>query len=347
MSILIWGSRPKTLVLGAAGDRFCDRCGAARKHTFVVDYTVNHLYYLFGFVSGRRVACRCTICGQEKTEALDPALDLRSRTEIPWLERFGCLGLAAALAALVLLGIAWSQFGPQPRNIPDLLARVQRRDASALTRLEKEAGEGDLPSQLALAQILRDGLGVPADPAQALAWALKAAEQGSAPAQFAVGSMVEWGNGTGADPAAAAVWYRKAAEQGVAGAANSLGALHLQGKGLPADPAAAVEWFRKAAEGGDVAGQFNLAMRYFNGQGVAVDPVEARRWLERAVTATGTDDTTLAVVASSNQELGVIYEDGLGVERDLVKALQYYDRGRALNEDARLNFERLKARLDG
>lgn len=347
MSILIWGSRPKAVALAAAGDRRCERCGLMRPHTFVVDYTFNHLYYIFGFVSGRRIACRCTVCGQPSTEALDPALELRGRAAIPVLERFGCLGLGGGLVALVLLAVAWSHFGPQPRNVPDLLARVQRGEAAAMARLEAEAQRGDLPSQLALAQILRDGLGVAPDPARAFLWARKAAEQGSDAAQLAVGVMYEFGQGTPADAAAAAGWYRKAADQGNAGAANSLGAAYLRGVGVPADAAQAVSWFQRAAEGGDAPGQFNLAMRYFNGEGVAADPAAARRWLEKSAAAVGEDATTRSVVASSKQELGVLYEEGLGVEKDLVKALRYYDEARALNEDARLNFERLKARLNG
>ena len=159
--------------------------------------------------------------------------------------------------------------------------------------------------------------------------------------------MYEWGKGTAVDPGLAVEWYRKAASQGNAGAANSLGAAYLRGVGVPADVAQAVAWFEKAAKGGDVPGQFNLAMRYFNGDGVAADPAEARRWLERAAGAVGEDATTRSVVASSKQELGVLYEEGLGVEKDLVKALRYYDEARELNEDARLNFERLKARLNG
>ncbi len=347
MSILIWGSRAKTVALAAAGERRCERCGLARAHTFVVDYTLNHLYYIFGFVSDRRVACRCTVCGQATAEAIDPALELRGRTAIPGLERFGCLGLGAGLAALVLLAVLWSYFGPQPRNIPDLMARVQRGEAAALARLEAEAETGDLPSQLALAQILRDGLGVPANPQRAFHWAKKAAEQGDAPAQLAVGVMYELGQGTAADAAAAVGWYRKAAEQGSAGAANSLGAAYLRGVGMAADAAQAVAWFERAAEAGDAPGQFNLAMRYFNGEGVAADPVAARRWLEKAAAAKGEDATTRSVVASSKQELGVIHEEGLGVDKDLVKALRYYDEAKELNEDARLNFERLKAKLNG
>lgn len=347
MAVLIWGQRPHSLSLSAAGPRPCERCGLEREHLFVVDYTVNHLYYVFGFVSGRRVACRCTICGQARAEALDPALEIRAQAAIPLNERFGCLGLAGALAGIVLIAVAWSLWGPQPRNIPDLMARVQRGESAALTRLEAEAKAGDLPSQVALAQIYRDGLGVPADAPRAFEWALTAAEAGSAGAQFGLGAMYEWGKGTESDPAEAAIWYRKAEAQGVAGAANSLGALYLQGKGVAADPAAALAWFRKAAEAGDAAGQFNLAMRYFNGEGTAIDPIEARRWLERSAAAPGSDAMTRSLVASSKQELGVIYEEGLGVERDLIRALRFYEEASPLNVDARSNYERLKARLEG
>jgi len=347
MSIVIWGQRPRSLALAAAGVRDCARCGLAREHHQVVEYTVNHLYYIFGFVSGSQIVCRCSICGQAAATGVDPLLEARAKAAIPLTERFGCLSLAVPIAGLVLLAIAWNAWGPQPRNIPDLLSRARGGDSAAIVRLEAEAQAGDLPSQVALAQVYRDGIGVAADPERAFAWARRAAEAGSAGAQFGLGAMYEWGKGTAADPAQAAAWYRKAAAQGVAGAANSLGALYLQGSGVERDPSMAVAWFRKAAEGGDVPGQFNLAMRYFNGEGIAADPVAARRWLELAAAAPGNDALTSSIAASSKQELGVIYEEGLGVERDLLKALRFYEEASPLNEDARINFERLKARLDG
>ncbi|MEO8277293.1 MAG: tetratricopeptide repeat protein [Thermoanaerobaculia bacterium] len=347
MSVLIWGRRQKSIVLGAAGTTHCERCGAAREYVEVVDYTLNHVYYIFGFVSGRRILRRCTICGSSVPIAADAALEARARAAIPVSERLGCVGLLAGLAALVLVAVVWSMFGATPRNIPDLLAGVQRGDMKSLARLESEAEADDVPSQEALAQIYRDGQGVTPDPALAFHWAHRAAELGSAPAQFGLGAMYEFGRGVAVDPVQAAAWYRKADGQGVAGAANSLGALYLRGVGVPADSPAAVGWFRKAADGGDAAGQFNLAMRYWNGDGVPVDMQESRKWLERAAAATGQDATTLSVVASAKQELGVIYEEGEGIAADPVKALRYYEEASSLNEDARANFERLKARLKG
>ena len=155
MSIVIWGQRPRSLALAAAGVRDCARCGLAREHHQVVEYTVNHLYYIFGFVSGSQIVCRCSICGQAAATGVDPLLEARAKAAIPLTERFGCLSLAVSIAGLVLLAIAWNAWGPQPRNIPDLLSRARGGDSAAIVRLEAEAQAGDLPSQVALAQVYR------------------------------------------------------------------------------------------------------------------------------------------------------------------------------------------------
>jgi|CXWL01.1.fsa_nt_gi TPR repeat protein len=347
MSVLIWGQQQRSISLEPAGVQFCPRCGLAREHAKDVDYQVNHLYYVFGFVSGRKLLCRCVVCGYAEPLAPDAALAARATARIPVNERLGCLGAVSAVAGLVLLAVVWGIFGPQPRNIPDLLARVERGDASAVARLEAEAKADDVPSQEALAQIYRDGLGVPPDPARAFTWAKRAGELGSARAQYWLGNMYELGLGTTADPAQALMWFQKAAEQGLAGAANNVGVLYIQGHGVAADPAEAARWFLRAADGGDAAGTFNLALRYLDGQGVAADPVAARRLLELAATAVGDDATTRSVVAGAQQQLGEIYELGKGVERDLVKALHYYEAASPFDEDARAGLERLRQRLNG
>ncbi|MBI5443761.1 MAG: sel1 repeat family protein, partial [Deltaproteobacteria bacterium] len=149
------------------------------------------------------------------------------------------------------------------------------------------------------------------------------------------------------DYAKAFEWYTKADAQHVATSANSIGALYYRGLGVKQDAAEAVRWFRKAAEAGAGVGAINLAGRLLSGEGVAEDAVEARLWFEKAAAATGTDDETLIVVAAARSLLGKIYEEGNGVEKDLVKALQLYGEAASRNEDARRDFERLKARLSG
>ena len=346
MPILIWGTSPKLVDLGPAGSGECPTCGLERPFRWQLRYRVHHVYYAFGFVSGKRYLRACEICGRGEPQPPAEVEASIGKNVIPFLERLGCLAVAGGLAAIVvLLGLVG--FFREPRNIPDLTAKVGRGDAAALARLRAEAGSGDVPSQEALMDIYRTGAGVARDEAEAFRWARLAAEAGNARAQHELGAMYELGRGAPADVAKALDWYTKADAQHVAQAANNIGALHYRGLGVKQDAGEAVRWFRKAAEAGDGAGALNLAARLLAGEGVAADPAEARRWLEKAAGATGTDDESLTVVAVARYTLGKVYEEGIGVEKDLVKALQLYGDAAPRNEDARRGFERLKARLSG
>ncbi len=347
MAILIWGTRAKSVDLGPAGSWPCPNCGQDRPFRNVLRYQLNHLYYVLGFVSRRKYLRVCEVCG--RGEELQPSAVAAAGlpSPIPWLERFGCLGAAAAVAALILGAIGLSLLGPGPRDVPDLMDRARRGETAALERLRQEAEGGDVPSQEALSDLYLGAPGsqVARNDAEAFHWARAVAERGTAAAQHRVGWMYESGMGTARDYGEAMRWYRKAAAQGLAASANSVAALYLRGLGVPPNPQEAVRWFRQAAEGGDPGASFNLAMRYWQGQGVAADFGQARRWLERAVAATGTDDQTRSVVADANFELGVLYENGWGVQRDAVKALHAYEAAMSRNDEARQSFERLKAKL--
>ncbi|MEO8504554.1 MAG: tetratricopeptide repeat protein [Acidobacteriota bacterium] len=346
MSVIIWGHRGKTVELGPAGSFPCPNCGQTRAFKNVLEYQSNHVYYILGFVSKKRYLRRCEVCGRgERLEAT--AVESLGRVPIPWLDRFGCLAALGAIAGLILLAVVFAQLQPPPRNVPDLIERVHHGDAAALARLRSEAAADDVPSQEALMDLLMSGAGVPQDWSESFRWAKRAAEHGLPRAEHALGAMYELGHGTEVDYAQALHWYQAADAQGIAASANSIGALYLQGHGITEDAKAAVTWFRKAAEAGDGPGAFNLAMRYLVGDGVAADAAEARRWLERSAATPGADATTRTVVAAAELQLGLLYESGTGVEKDAVKALHYFESAAPLNDEAKQNFERLKARLAG
>lgn len=346
MPILIWGTSPKTVDLGPAGNGECPTCGLERPFRWRLQYQLNHVYYVFGFVSKKKYLLACEVCGRGEPQPAAKIEASLGKSVVPFMERFGCLMAAGGLAAIVLL-LGLVGFFREPRNIPDLTARVGRGDAAALGRLRSEAEAGDTPSQEALMDIYRTGAGVARDEAEAFRWARLAAEAGDARAQHTLGAMYELGRGVPADAAKALELYTKADAQHVAQAANNIGALHYRGLGVKQDAVEAVRWFRKAAEAGDGAGALNLALRLLAGEGGAADPAEARRWLEKAAGASGTDDESLTVVAVARYTLGRLYEDGLGVEKDLVKALNLYGEAAPRNEDARRGYERLRARLTG
>ncbi|MFN7987880.1 MAG: tetratricopeptide repeat protein [Thermoanaerobaculia bacterium] len=347
MAILIWGTRAKSVDLGPAGAGDCPACGPERPFRWRLDYKAHHLYYAFGFVSGKRYLRACEVCGRGEVQPAAAVEASLGRSVIPFMERFGCLTAVGGLAAVVLFLSLLRLLGPEPRNVPELTARAARGDAAALARLRSEAGAGDVPSQEALMDVYRLGSGVAADPAEAFLWARRAAEAGNARAQHTLGMMYELGQGTPVDYARALEWYTKAEAQHVAASANGIGTLHFRGLGVKQDAAEGVRWFRKAAEAGDAAGALNLAGRCLAGEGVAADPKEARRWLEQAAASTGQDDETLGVVALARYGLGRLYEEGNGVEKDVVKALRLYEQAAPRCEDARRDFERLKARLSG
>ena len=347
MAILVWGSRSRSVDLGPAGTGACPSCGQERPFRWRLDYRFHHLYFAFGFVTGKRYLRSCETCGRGEVRSAREMEASLGRSPIPFLERYGGLAAAGGLAAVVLFLALLRLAGPEPRNVPELTARVARGDVAALARLRSEAAAGDVPSQEALMDIYRLGSGVAPDPAEAFRWAAKAAEAGNARAQHTLGAMYQLGQGAPIDYARALEWYGRAEAKHVAASANGIGALHFRGLGVPVDAVEAARWFRKAAEAGDGAGALNLAGRYLAGEGVAVDAKEARRWLEKAAASNAWDDETAVVVAVARYELGRLYEEGNGVEKDAVRAFHLYEEAAPRCEDARRAFERLRARHAG
>jgi hypothetical protein len=105
------------------------------------------------------------------------------------------------------------------------------------------------------------------------------AEQGHRDAQFNVGLLYENGLGVPADGAEAARWYRRAAEQDDPQAQAYLGEMYAQGLGVARDDREALHWYRSAAERGHAAAQYNVGLFYATGRGVAPSDVQAVAWI--------------------------------------------------------------------
>lgn len=177
------------------------------------------------------------------------------------------------------------------------------------------AEAGYAPAQNYLARCLRAGVGVSADPTQAVCWFVAAAEQGYAPAQFELGQCHAQGIGVAADSRLAFRWYRAAAEQGYAPAQRLVGTCYAEGTGVVLDPEEAVRWYRAAADQGDAPAQILLGLASETGAGTVPNPAEAARWFRLAAEQ---DD------AEGQFHLGRCYEGGLGVPVDYNMALRWY-----------------------
>ncbi len=117
---------------------------------------------------------------------------------------------------------------------------------------------------------------------EAAKWFRMAAEKGMAYGQFNLGVSYQIGQGVVTDKAEAVKWYLKAAEQGVAPAQLNLGGMYKDGEGVIQDYVEAAKWFRKAAEQGDATAQQRLGVLYGNGNGVTQNYVEAYKWFNLA-----------------------------------------------------------------
>ncbi len=93
---------------------------------------------------------------------------------------------------------------------------------SAWFRFWTLARNGDATAQYNLAQLYRQGRGIPVDLRLARYWYGEAAARGNGYAQFNLGMMYERGDGVPMDMVEAHAWYRRAAAQNVPEAVAAL-----------------------------------------------------------------------------------------------------------------------------
>jgi serine/threonine-protein kinase len=109
----------------------------------------------------------------------------------------------------------------------------------------------------------------------------------------------------------------KAANRGDPDAQNQLGIKYALGEdGLTRDDVKAVDLYRQAAYQGFAKAEVNLGDMYFYGRGgLSQSYLDAQSWYLKAAQ----QDSPLAQF-----RLGVMYEKGLGTNKDVLRAVQYY-----------------------
>lgn len=111
----------------------------------------------------------------------------------------------------------------------------------------------------------------------------------------------------------AAYWLEKSANQGYAAAQNQLGLLYMNGLGVPQKYSRAMELFDLAIKGNDTNALNNKGKIYLKDKKYE----DALSWFNRAAEKG---------VATALFNIGVMYENGFGVEKDLDSALVWYQR---------------------
>jgi TPR repeat protein len=126
----------------------------------------------------------------------------------------------------LLYGISWSD------NLYEDGARHKADPNMQIIWYTKSAEQGEVLSQLALADVYGRGYGPNADRAPAAHWYQMAADQGDPTGQYNLGLAYEHGQGVGKDEIQAESWYRKAGVQGHTGALYQMGLLYAWGRGV-------------------------------------------------------------------------------------------------------------------
>lgn len=150
--------------------------------------------------------------------------------------------------------------------------------AALLALVTRQARAGDAQAQLALGQLLLNGIGADRDEKNAFRWFLASALQGVAMGCNMVGRCRELGWGVAPDRAEAMPWYRRAAQAGLDwGMYNYATGLTLGWSG-PRDLEAAFLWFRRAAALGHCK-SFNIIGGFYeDGWACVRDLRRARAW---------------------------------------------------------------------
>jgi uncharacterized protein len=147
-----------------------------------------------------------------------------------------------------------------------------------------------------------------------------------------------------------------AAEAGHIMAQFNLGLMFKHGKGVKANLVKAVELYQKgillrilqnistlsaplspAAEAGLPLAQNNLACMYLDGEGVEVNPVKAAEWYQKGMllrilqkyqhTQCASSPAAEAENTLAQYNLGIMFKNGKGVEKNLVKAFEWMQNG--------------------
>ena len=175
-----------------------------------------------------------------------------------------------------------------------------------------------------------------ATPAEDLEALLAAAGHGDRDAQYRIGVRFLNDGGLEGGPGSAARWFDKAARQGHNEAQFMLASMLERGAGVEKDEAKAIALYRQAASAGHVRAMHNLGAMLLK-NATALSYREAAAWFEQAAKKGFPD---------SQYNLALLYEHGLGIEQDLLRAYQWYaEAAKAGVKEAAVQAERLRRTL--
>jgi hypothetical protein len=209
------------------------------------------------------------------------------------------------IATLLLLLIA----RPGLANIASAQAAARAGEyPAAYEACKEEAEKGDAECQNLLGILFQKGLGVSANPTEALRWFGLAAAQKLPAAQDNIGLAHLNGLGTQKSEREAARWFTLAAAQGDPIGEHRLALLLLFGKEIENDPSKAIELLKHGADRGYVPAQLTLALAFESGRIRGRGPANAYLWY--LIADHRTRDATQKRLATEGENRTIPYLSG-------------------------------------
>ena len=202
--------------------------------------------------------------------------------------------------------------------------------SEAISLLSKSVAQNNADAQNLLGRMYQLGIGVEVNNSVALDLFTKAANQNNAEAQNNLAAIFNNGIGVARNYKLAFNWYFRAIDNGSVTALYNIATMYETGLGVEKDLTLAFNYYAKAAEKGSSLAQYELGMMYLKGTAVDRNYALAKEWLDKSTHP----EKYIA--------LGEIYENGLGVKKDILKALHSYETAKILDVDtAKPNIERI------
>ena len=219
------------------------------------------------------------------------------------------------------------------KGLPQNLQEAAKWYAKAADSYRRDFENGDANAGASLARMYSNGEGVGKDLEQALKLYKRAAELGDAYSQDQLGGIYQRGEGVPADAQSSSEWYRKAADsyrkaavEGDARAQSRLGFMYLFGLGVPSDINEEVKWSRMAAAQEDISAMMTLADILYRGSDARGNKFP-RNPVEAAQLYLKLDE--LNESANTENRLGEMCRDGVGLPKNAEKALAWFKKASA------------------
>jgi TPR repeat protein len=149
----------------------------------------------------------------------------------------------------------------------------------------------------------------------------KSAIQGNISAQYNLASCYEYGTHSGGKNMEEAVkWYTKSAEQNYHRSQNNLGYLYENGLGTEKNMTEAIKWYKKSSKQDNCKAHYNLGNCYKYNKGIEKNDINLKiafKLYNRAIEQGCKCEDTV-------YEYALCYENGEGVEKDIVRAFTLY-----------------------